>query len=118
MVRDLPVAEPPVPFFPVHERFDLIPVMAGELSPLRYDFEMGAVQVARAVGSRRRSLSGSVDKHPVALDKQKQPPYTSNTSKAMSYKTDGPIYTKALCCWTLLHYHLFRFCMFICPGIK
>jgi len=33
MVRDLPVAEPPVPFFPVHEGFNLIPVMAGKLSP-------------------------------------------------------------------------------------
>ena len=33
MVRDLPVAEPPVPFFPVHEGFDLIPVMAGKLPP-------------------------------------------------------------------------------------
>ena len=33
MVRDLPVAEPPVPFFPFHKGFNLIPVMAGKLSP-------------------------------------------------------------------------------------
>jgi len=33
MVRDLPVAEPPVPFFPFHKGFNLIPVMAGKLPP-------------------------------------------------------------------------------------
>ena len=29
-----------------------------------------------------------------------------------------PIYTKALCCWIILHYHLFRFFIFTRPGIK